>query len=144
MRACVLPGVPVSKKSLLKAASLLALASTGSANASDGGPGDRPEPQFVPMPMIVVPIIGSDTIEGSLRFKLVLAAKDEAGKEHLTETLPVLRAVSVAGAMEFARLFASAQRPVDVGRLSTDLTKALKTADAQVDRVLIVEVSAVT
>lgn len=134
----------MSKKTLFKAASLLALASTGSANAADGVPADRPEPQFVPMPLIVVPIIGSDSIEGSLRFKLVLAAKDEAGKEHLTEKLPVLRAVSVAGAMEFARLFASAQRPVDVSKLSTDLTQVLKTADAQVDRVLIVEVSAVS
>ncbi len=133
----------MTKKILFKAASLLALASTGSANAADGGPADRPEPQFVPMPLIVVPIVGADSIEGSLRFKLVLSAKDEAGKEHLTEKLPVLRAATVAGAMEFARLFASAQRPVDVGKLSSDLTKALRTADPQVDRVLIVEVSAV-
>ena len=111
-------------------------------NAADGAAADHSAPQFLAMNQIVVPIVGSDRIEGSFKVTLVLAAKDAASLEHLTERLPELRAVSVAGAIEFSRLFASAQTPVDARRLSADLTTALRATDPGIARVLIVEVSA--
>ncbi|MET3824904.1 MULTISPECIES: hypothetical protein [Sphingomonas] len=120
---------------------LAALASAARASAV-GAPSLPLEPHFVAMPAIVVPIIGSDRIEGSLRFKLVLAANDSASLERLTARLPELRAVSVAGAIEFSRLFASPQTAVDARRLSADLTAALCAEDPGIARVLIVEVSA--
>jgi hypothetical protein len=60
----------------------------------------------------------------------------------LTERLPELRAVSVAGAIEFSRLYASTQTPVNVVQLSAMLTAALRAKNTDVAAVLIVEVSA--
>lgn len=119
---------------------MLALASAASAAYGSESAGGAPE--FLPMTQIVVPIVGSDRIEGALKLKLVLAAKDAASLAHLTKRLPELRAISVASAIEFSRLFASPQTPVDVRRLSADLTTALRNADPGIARVLIVEVSA--
>ena len=112
------------------------------ASAADGAAPAEDAPEFLTMEQIVVPIVGSDSIEGAFKVKLVLVAKDAASLAHLTERLPELRAVSVAGAIEFSRLFASPQTPVDARRLSADLTSALRTADPGIARVLIVEVSA--
>lgn len=118
------------------------LALVGVASAADGAESGHATPEFLTMPQIVVPIVGSDRIEGTLKLKLVLAAKDSASLAHLTERLPELRAVSLASAIEFSRLYASPQTPVDARRLSTDLTAALHAADPGIARVLIVEVSA--
>jgi hypothetical protein len=93
------------------------------------------------MAPLAVPIVGGDRLEGALRLKLMLAAKDEAGLARLTEELPQLRAVTVAGSIEFSRLYASSQTPVDVVQLSKDLTKALRAKSADVAEVLIIEVS---
>ncbi|WP_404367666.1 hypothetical protein AB5I39_13245 [Sphingomonas sp. MMS24-J45] len=114
----------------------LAASPAGAAGSEHGGS------EFLAMEKIVVPIVGSDRIEGALKLKLVLTAKDAASLARMTERLPVLRAVSVAAAIEFSRLYASPQTPVDARRLSADLTKALRAAEPGVDRVLIVEVSA--
>lgn len=124
---------------------MIALATV--AGAADGAApehaaSEHAAPEFLTMDQIVVPIVGSDRIEGALKVKLVLAAKDAASLERLTARLPELRAVSVAGAIEFSRLFASPQTPVDALRLSADLTAALRAADPGIARVLIVEVSA--
>lgn len=112
------------------------------ANPADAAASEQGAVELLPMEKIVVPIVGSDRIDGTLKLKLVLAAKDAASLARLTARLPELRAVSVAGAIEFSRLFASPQTPVDVRRLSADLTKALRAADPGIERVLIVEVSA--
>lgn len=128
-------------RTCLKVVALAAFATAARASAV-GAPSIPLDPQFLTMPPIVVPIIGSDRIDGSLRLKLVLAASDTASLARLTERLPELRAVSVAGAIEFSRLYASPQTAVDARRLSADLTTALRAADPGIARVLIVEVSA--
>jgi hypothetical protein len=108
----------------------------------DGAARAHDVPQFLPMAPLVVPIVASDHLEGALRLKLVLTAKDAVSLARLTARLPELRAASFAGAIEFSRLFASAQTPVNAMRLRADLTTTLRAMDEGVDRVLIVEVSA--
>ena len=56
--------------------------------------------------------------------------------------LPALRANALAAAMEFARLYASPMTPVNVDRLASGITTALRRGDGQVARVLVVEVEA--
>lgn len=121
---------------------MLTIAAVASASAANGVAPAVIAPQFVTMDPIVVPIIGSDHIDGALHVQLVLAATDEAAREQLTARLPELRAASVAGAIEFSRLYASARTPVNAVRLSRDLSAVLRAEDAGIARVLIVEVSA--
>lgn len=111
----------------------------GGARATDAAAG---EPHFVPMDEVTVPIVESDRVNGALRFKLVLEAADAPTAERLTASLPTLRAAALGAALDFARLSASARRPVDAGRLDRDLSAAIRRADAGVARVLIVEVAA--
>jgi hypothetical protein len=106
--------------------------------APEGGP------LLVEMGPIVVPIVGSGRLDGALRLKLVVSATDAAALARLTQRLPELRAVSVAGAIEFSRLYASPQTPVNAAQLRSTLTAALHAEDAGVADTLIVEVSAVT
>jgi hypothetical protein len=109
------------------------------ARASEGA---TAETNFVPMEEIKVPIIESDRINGTLRFKIVLEASDAAAAEQLTATMPMLRATALGAALEYARLNASALRAVDAGRLDRDLAAALGKTAPGVARVLIVEVAA--
>jgi hypothetical protein len=136
------PGVRSIAYAFRKVAALLALAAVSSAAEASGSAAAGGAPAFLTIPQIVVPIVGSDRIDGVFKVKLVLAAKDAASLAQLTKRLPELRAVSVAEAIEFSRLFASPQLPVDARRLSANLTAALHTADPGIARVLIVEVSA--
>jgi hypothetical protein len=110
------------------------------ARASGGGGGGAMN--FVTLEEISVPIVEGARADGRLRLKLVLEAQDAAAAERLLAALPLLRATSLSAALEFARLYASPMTPVDVGRLSSDLTAALKKQDAGIARVLIVEVAA--
>jgi hypothetical protein len=80
--------------------------------------------------------------DGTLQVKLVLVAKDGAAAGEATADLPQLRATSVAAALEFARLYASPMLPVDVKRLSEDMTAAIHHQDQRISRVLVVEVMA--
>ncbi|MFM9977362.1 MAG: hypothetical protein ACKVOP_04865 [Sphingomonadaceae bacterium] len=105
--------------------------------ASDGGP------QFIAMDRIVVPIVGSGRLEGAMHLKIVVSATDAAALARLTSRLPELRAVSVAGAIEFSRLHASVRTPVNAAQLRAALTAALHATDEGVADALIVEVSAV-
>ena len=126
-------------------ASLLQIAAVAvatSASPADGALPPQATPQLVAMTQIVVPIIGSDQIEGALHLKMVLAAPDAARLARLTERLPELRAVAVASAIEFSRLYASTQTPVNVAQLSAMLTSALRSKNPDVAEVLIVEISA--
>lgn len=106
--------------------------------ASGGGEGLH----LVPMDEVSVPIIEADRVNGALRFKLVLDAKDATTAEEMTGRLPELRATTVAAAIEFARLNASGLRAVDAAQLDHDLTAALKAEEPGLSRLLIVEVAA--
>lgn len=130
------------RKSMLFAAAGLALVSVASGVRASGGGEGGGELNLVPMDEIRVPIIEGDRADGTLRLKLVLVTHDAAAAEHVTATLPALRAASLGAAIEFARLYASPMMPVDAGRLDADLTAALHSQDAGIARVLIVEVSA--
>jgi flagellar basal body-associated protein FliL len=130
------------KRLLLSAAVLSGAASATDAQPVHAAPPERGEPHFVAMDEIIVPIVESDHIEGSLRFDIVLDAADEAAEARLTAAMPDIRATSVAAALEFARLYASGQNAVNAQQLASDLTHALQTRDAGVARVLIVKISA--
>jgi hypothetical protein len=104
---------------------MMAAATSAYADAADDAPRSHEPPQLVAMAPIVVPIVGSDRLEGALRLKLVLEATDAAGLARLTERLPALRAVSLAGAIEFSRLYASPRTPVNAVVLRAALTAAL-------------------
>lgn len=129
--------------SLQKRLSLLAMTVTAANTGSTNGTlSPQLSPQFVVMAPIIVPIVGSDRLDGALHLKLVLAATDATGLEHLTRHLPKLRALSVAGAIEFSRIYASPRTPVDAVRLRAALTTVLRAEDSALADILIVEVSA--
>jgi len=136
------PGVRKIAKSFLAVASLLTIAAGSASSSATGAATEVETPRLVVLDPIVVPIVASGHMDGALRLKLVLSAKDEAGQARLTEKLPELRAASVAGAIEFARLYASPLSPIDALRLSHDLQAVVHAQDNDVERILIVEVAA--
>ena len=129
---------PVLKHRALRAIA----AAVASASAANAPLPQREPPQLVVMPPIIVPIVGSGRLDGALHLKLVLAATDAPGLARLTQRLPALRAASVAGAIEFSRLYASPRAPVNAAALRTALTTVLRAEDGAVADILIVEVSA--
>lgn len=112
------------------------------ASGADKGGAGAEGLHLVAMEDVSVPIIDGDRADGTLRFKLVLEATDEAAAKRLTATLPLLRATSLSAGLEFARLYASPMLPVDARRLASEMTRALQGQDAGVARVLLVEVEA--
>ena len=130
-----------SKLAALGLAAVAAPMPAGTAQAS-GGNGGGEGLHLVPMDEIVVPIVDSDRMAGSLRFKLVLDCGNGEAAARMTQDLPTLRAVTLAAGLEFARLNASGLRAVDVEQLDQDLTTALKAAEPAITRILIVEVAA--
>jgi len=133
------------RRSQLAALGLAAVAAplpAGSAQAAGGGEVVGEGLHLVPMDEITVPIVDADRMAGSLNFKLVLEAGSSEVAAQVTENLPVLRAMTVAAGLEFARLNASGLRAVDAEQLDHDLTAALKAAQPGITRVLIVEVRA--
>lgn len=116
----------------------------GQAQASNGAAsvGEISGLYLVSMDEIVVPIIDSDRMSGTLRFKLVLDASDAKMAERVTQYLPMLRAAAVSAGLEFARLNASGLRAVNAEQLDRDLTTAIKATEPGVSRVLLVEVRA--
>jgi hypothetical protein len=113
----------------------------GGAHASGGGGGGEGL-HLLPMDEVRVPIVDADRLAGSLRFKLVLDAGNDATAKRATAALPQLRSATIAAALEFARLEASALRAVDAERLDHALIEALKKVEPELHRVLIVEVAA--
>jgi hypothetical protein len=136
----------VRKASIAAAALAVSMMPMGGAHASGGGSGGEAGGEsglnLLPMDEVTVPIIDADRTAGALRFKLVLEAGNAETAARLPAELPVLRAATVAAGLEFARLNASAFRPVDAEQLDHDLTAALKAAEPGLSRVLIVEVEA--
>ncbi len=116
----------------------------GVALAAEGGSEDAAQQglYLVPMEEITVPIIESDRVNGALRFKLVLAARDSDGSVVLRRQMPELRAAGIAAGLEFARLDVSGLRPVDAISFSERLSTALSAVDPSLARVLIVELAA--
>lgn len=112
-------------------------------NVANGPAASEDGPMLVEMGPIVVPIVGSGRLEGAMHVKIVVSATDATALARLTQRLPELRAVSVAGAIEFSRLFASTQTPVNAVQLRSALNAALHATDEGVADTLIVEVSAV-
>lgn len=129
------------RQTLAIMAAALAL-SAPAAPARASGSGGAEGLNFVALEEISVPIVEGARADGTLRIKLVLEARDAPTAEKLTSTLPLLRAAALAAGIEFARLYASPMMPVDVARLSADLTAALRRQEPGIARVLIVEVAA--
>lgn len=128
----------------LTAMGLLALAAPATtATASGGGGGEGgTELHLVPMEEISVPIVDGARADGVLRITLVLEAGDAAAAEALTKQLPVVRAATVAAALEFGRLYASPMMPVNAEQLAGDLQTALHASDG-LRRVLVTKVTAI-
>ena len=135
--------MPLKPKRLAVAAGLLAVAAAGGAGMATASDGEAPaEAAFVPLDEVVVPIVGSNRVEGTLRVRMVVEAKDEGEAAKVSNRLPELRSATLAAAVEYSRLYASALAPVDAERLRGDMTTALKHANPAVGRVLVTEVSA--
>lgn len=109
------------------------------ASESSGGTGGA----MLPMDMIVVPIVDSDRLIGKLRFKLVLEVKDAAAATRLGTQSAQLRMAALSAGNEFARLQVTPSEPVDVAALVHMLETALHGVDADVQKVLVVEVAAI-
>lgn len=128
------------RKILLPTIASIAALPLGGAQASDGeGASDL---AFVAMEPITVPIVDAGLVMGSLRFRIVLEAKDEEAVQALSDELPRLRAEALSAGSEFSRLSASPFMAVDARQLSDDLSKALGERKSGIARVLLVEVSA--
>ncbi|MFV0623247.1 hypothetical protein ACBY01_04435 [Sphingomonas sp. ac-8] len=127
-------------RSFLLSALALSLATAGVPAHASGGAG---APHLVTMDELAVPIVDGARADGTLRFQLVLEAKDEGAAHALTAALPLLRAAALSEGLEFARLYASPRLPVDARRLASRLTAALQAQKPGIARVLIVKVMAV-
>lgn len=136
------------KKLLLASAVLAAFPLAGALGQEasiGGGTGKRessvPE-QLVPMEAIELPIIDGARVQGTLHFELVLEASEGTSPESLSSDMPFLRAAALAAGAEFSRLSASPFVAIDAQQLSDELTSALRTRQAGIARVLLVEVTA--
>lgn len=121
-------------------ASLMALA--GACLASPAQAQSAEALTFVRMKEISVPIIDAGRMDGILHITLVLQARTEGDVIPIRRKLAELRSAGLGAAIEFARLYASPYAPVDVERLSERMSEAMKNAVPEIDKVLIVEVSA--
>lgn len=128
----------ISALLLLWAAPVLA-ANTDPRKAEELPP---PDPIFLSLDPIAAPIVDGGTVDGVLHVSIVVQAKSAEEATDLGKRVPKLRAAALPAAIEFARLWASRFTPVNVERLGAMLTTAVKRADASVDKVLIVRVSA--
>jgi hypothetical protein len=110
--------------------------------ANGGGGGGAGGVDLVPMAPLDVPIVEGNRSNARLRLKLVLRASDPAAAAKLTAEMPALREAALAGASEFARLYASPFVAVDAEKLAHDMTAALHGRDSAVTAVLLVDVVA--
>ena len=100
------------------------------------------ERDFVPLDEIVVPIAGTQRIEGALRARITLAASTPEAAAAMTERLPEFRAAAVSSMIEFSRLYATGLTAVDATQLRADMIVALRAVDPAIGNVLITEVAA--
>ena len=107
-----------------------------------GGGDEKAYGELIAMNPIAVPIIDGARMQGTLHFRLVLEANDDATAELLASDMPGLRAEALAAGAEFSRLRASPFLAVDAQQLSVEMTEALRAREHGISRVLLVEVSA--
>jgi len=130
-------------RSLIGSAALATAAVGGSATPRAAGIEQvGAESAFVALDEIMVPIAGTQRIEGALRARIVLAASTSGDADALTQRLPELRAAAVSSMIEFSRLHATALTAVNATQLRSDMMVALRAADPAVSTVLIIEVAA--
>ncbi|GAB5352448.1 hypothetical protein [Qipengyuania sp. 483] len=128
-------------KILILGGALLASVPLKSAVGAGGGD-ENAYGELVAMDPIAVPIIDGARMQGTLHFRLVLEANDDATAELLAGDMPGLRAEALAAGAEFSRLRASPFLAVDAHQLSVEMTEALRAREHGLSRVLLVEVSA--
>ncbi|WP_010161071.1 hypothetical protein [Sphingomonas sp. PAMC 26617] len=107
------------------------------APAAEGGAAS-----VVPVAELRVPILDAGRFAGTLRVQSALDYADPADGKAATERAPELRAAALAAGLDFARLHVSALAPIDAALLSETLTRAARSVDPHVRRVLILDVSA--
>tara|TARA_B100000678_G_C18048333_1_gene437582 strand:- start:81 stop:488 length:408 start_codon:yes stop_codon:yes gene_type:complete len=132
----------MNRKFLLLGGALLTAVPLSSAAGSGGGGGGASDGDLVEMDAISVPIIDGARVQGTLHFRLVLEARDEAAAAKLAGDLPGLRSEALLAGIEFSRLRASPFLAVDARELSAEMTHALQARDDGIARVLLVEVVA--
>ncbi|GAA3723144.1 hypothetical protein GCM10022268_34150 [Sphingomonas cynarae] len=115
---------------------------TALANGGGGGGGAAGGVDLIPMAQLDVPIVEGNRSSARLRLKLVLRASDPVAAAKITAEMPALREAALAGASEFARLYASPFVPVDAEKLAHDMTAALHGRDSTITAVLLVNVVA--
>ena len=89
-----------------------------------------------------MPIIDGDSVTGRLKFRIAIAARDDAGAERLIARIPRLRAEPLMVRLEFSRLHAAGLRPVDAAALTQALAAELKPGNPDIGRILLVATSA--
>lgn len=97
---------------------------------------------YLPLSIIRVPIVDAGRMDGVLKLAVVLQTENASAAVQLKQKLPELNADGLSAAAEFARLYASPYTPVDVERLSAELTPALSRHGAGIRKVLVVHVTA--
>ncbi len=127
------------KRTIRLTTMLTLLSGAGTVTAARPDPIMKIEPHFVTLDDIAVPIIDGDVISGRLRFRAVIAAKDDAAQSRLMTMKPRLRSESLIAGIEFSRLHASGLRPVDAVALTAALTRSLKQFHPDIGQVLLVK-----
>jgi hypothetical protein len=135
--------MPANRLMSLFAMSIMIGLTPATALANGGGGEAVGGVALVEMKPIDVPIVEGNRSNARLRLKLVLQAADPAGAAKITAELPALREAALAGASEFARLYASPFVAVNAEQLAHDMTAALHARDEAISAVLLVDVKAV-
>ncbi len=130
------------RRTIMLAAMLALLSGAGVVSAARPEPGIMIAPHFIPLDDIAVPIIDGNIISGRLRFKAIIAAKDDAAQSRLMTIKPQLRSESLIAGIEFSRLHASGLRPVNAVALAAALTISLKQYHPDIGQVLLVKSAA--
>jgi hypothetical protein len=130
------------KRLVAIAAILGAPAAASMAVASGPDPVDSAAPQFVEVLDIVAPVIDSGRMAERLRFGVIIRAVDENAAARLRADAPRLRSSLLLAGIEYARLHVSALSPVNAEGLAKALDRSVRRGHPDVDRVLVISLSA--
>ncbi len=117
---------------------LIALAGT----PAWSGETEAPTNAFITLPEIRTAIVDSGSVEGVITVKLAIKPAKPDGSEGLVARLPSIRTTALSAVLEFARLRASAYRPVNSELLRAQVSNALRKADPGIGQVLVLELGA--
>lgn len=126
----------------IAAAAALSTLATASVHGADTPIRTNPVPSFVTLDAIEAPIMSPSRIEGRVQLSLVVEAKDAASADALSRDMPRLRATSLSTTLEYARLYASGFRALDVQALGSTIQGALKPQYPGIQRVLVIKAAA--